>query len=101
MSNIEITRAAKCKDCKYYGVFWFRNFPHYRGWCNLRNGPARGKDDVCKIREAVNFLCTVFNDDIPTVADIRTAQAEGDSETLLKYLFYIRAYVIKLIDKLK
>lgn len=56
---------------------------------------------INKTREAVNFLCVVFNDDIPTVADIRTAQAKGDTETLLKYLFDIRAYVIKLIDQLK
>ena len=56
---------------------------------------------IKKTREAVNFLCTVFNDDIPTVAEIQTAQAEGDTETLLKYLFDIRAYVIKLIDQLK
>lgn len=56
---------------------------------------------INKTREAVNFLCAVFNDDIPTVADIRTAQAEGDTETLLKYLFGIRRYVIQLIDQLK
>ena len=54
-----------------------------------------------KTREATNFVCAVFNDDIPTVAEIQTAQAEGDTETLLKYLFGIRAYVIKLIDQLK
>ena len=56
---------------------------------------------INKTREATNFLCAVFNDDIPTVADIRTAQAEGDTETLLKYLFDIRRYVIQLIDQLK
>ena len=56
---------------------------------------------INKTREAVNFLCTVYGFDIPTVADIRTSQAEGDTETLLKYLFDIRAYVIKLIDELK
>ena len=56
---------------------------------------------INKTREAVNLLCAVFNDDIPTVADIRTAQAEGDTETLLKYLFGIRRYVIQLIDQLK
>lgn len=56
---------------------------------------------INKTREATNFLCVVFNDDIPTVAEIQTAQAEGDTETLLKYLFGIRTYVIKLIDKLK
>ena len=56
---------------------------------------------INKTREAVNFLCAVFNDDIPTVAEIQTAQAEGDTETLLKYLFGIRRYVIQLIDQLK
>ena len=48
MSIVEYTREAKCKDCKYYEVFWFRKFPHYRGLCNLRNKPTRGKDAVCK-----------------------------------------------------
>ena len=56
---------------------------------------------INKTREATNFLCAIYNNDIPTVADIRTAQAEGDTVTLLKYLFDIRAYVIKLIDQLK
>lgn len=56
---------------------------------------------IKKTREATNFLCAIYNNDIPTVADIRTAQAEGDTETLLKYLFDIRAYVIQLIDQLK
>lgn len=56
---------------------------------------------INKTREAVNFLCAVFNDKMPIIADIRTAQAEGDTETLLKYLFGIRRYVIQLIDQLK
>ena len=56
---------------------------------------------INKTREAVNFLCAVFNDEMPIIADIRTAQAEGDTETLLKYLFGIRKYVIQLIDQLK
>lgn len=56
---------------------------------------------INKTREAVNFLCAVFNDEMPIIADIRTAQAEGDTETLLKYLFGIRRYVIQLIDQLK
>ena len=56
---------------------------------------------INKTREAVNFLCAVFNDEMPIIADIRTAQAEGDTETLLKYLFGIKRYVIQLIDQLK
>ena len=56
---------------------------------------------INKTREAVNFLCTVYSFDIPTIAEIQTAQAEGDTETLLKYLFGIRRYVIQLIDQLK
>ena len=56
---------------------------------------------INKTREAVNFLCAVFNDEMSIIADIRTAQAEGDTETLLKYLFGIRRYVIQLIDQLK
>lgn len=56
---------------------------------------------INKTREAVNFLCAVFNDEMSIIADIRTAQAERDTETLLKYLFGIRRYVIQLIDQLK
>lgn len=56
---------------------------------------------INKTREAINFLCAVFNDEMSIIADIRTAQAEGDTETLLKYLFGIRRYVIQLIDQLK
>ena len=56
---------------------------------------------INKTREAVNFLCAVFNDEMSIIADIRTAQPEGDTETLLKYLFGIRRYVIQLIDQLK
>lgn len=47
MSIIEITRAARCKDCKFYEVRLFKDFPPYRGWCNLRNEPTKGKDEVC------------------------------------------------------
>lgn len=47
MSIIEYTRAARCKDCKYYEVKRLKSFPPYQGWCNLRNEPTRGKDCVC------------------------------------------------------
>lgn len=56
---------------------------------------------INKTREATNFLFAVFNGEMPIIADIQTAQAEGDTETLLKYLFGIRRYVIQLIDQLK
>ena len=47
MSIIEYTRPARCKDCKFYEVRLLKDFPPYRGWCNLRNEPTKGKDEVC------------------------------------------------------
>ena len=47
MAIIEYTRAARCKDCKYYEVKRFKDFPPYRGWCNLNNHETTQKDRVC------------------------------------------------------
>lgn len=47
MSIVEYIRAARCKDCKYYEVKRFKDFPPYQGWCNLKGYRTRGKDKVC------------------------------------------------------
>lgn len=44
---MEYTREARCLDCKYYEVKRFKDFPPYRGWCNLNNYETRQKDRVC------------------------------------------------------
>lgn len=48
MSIVEYTREARCKDCKFYEVRRFKDFPPYQGWCNLNNYKTRQKDRVCK-----------------------------------------------------
>lgn len=56
---------------------------------------------INKTREAANFLCTVYGFDIPTVADIRTSQAKGDTETLMEYLEIVKSFIDDLINDLK
>ena len=47
MSIIEYISPAKCKDCKYYTVKRYKNFPPYRGWCNLKQIETWRKRLVC------------------------------------------------------
>lgn len=47
MSIVEYIRSARRKDCKFYEVKRFNDFPPYQGWCNLLKMPTRGKDRVC------------------------------------------------------
>ena len=56
---------------------------------------------IKKTSEAANFLCAVYNDDIPTVAEIQTAQAEGDTQFLINELCAVRDFVQGLINNLK
>ena len=56
---------------------------------------------INKTREAVDFLCTVYGFDIPTVADIQTSQAKGDTETLMEYLEIVKSFIDDLINDLK
>lgn len=52
------------------------------------------------MREAVNFLTQVYYDSIPDVAAIKVAEAEGDKETIVKYLTYVHNYTTGLINKI-
>lgn len=52
------------------------------------------------MKEVVNFLRAVYEGSVVDVANILTAEADGDKEVLLKYLHTVRDYVDKLIEKL-
>ena len=56
---------------------------------------------IKKTSEAANFLCAVYSFDIPTVADIQTSQANGDTETLIEYLEIVKSFIDDLINDLK
>lgn len=56
---------------------------------------------INKTRLATDFLCAVYNDDIPVVAEIRTAQAEGDTQRLINELCAVRDFAQGLIIGLK
>lgn len=47
MSIIEYIRQARCKDCKFYEVKRFKDFPPYRGWCNLKDEKTNRENEVC------------------------------------------------------
>ena len=59
------------------------------------------EDYINKTRIATDFLCEVYNDDIPVVAEIRTAQAEGDTQFLINELCAVRDFAQGLINDLK
>lgn len=51
-------------------------------------------------KTAVNFLKHVFNYSVPHMANIVTAEAEGDKDTIRKYLEEIRDLIDKWIKEL-
>lgn len=51
-------------------------------------------------KTAVNFLKHLFNGSIPHIANIATAEAEGDKDTIRKYLEDIRDLIDKWIKEL-
>ena len=59
------------------------------------------EDYINKTRIATEFLCAVYNDDIPVVAELRTAQAEGNTQDLINELCVVRDYAQGLINGLK
>lgn len=52
------------------------------------------------MKEAVYFLKHVYYGSIVDVANILTAEAEGDKERLLMYLGEVKNYTESLIEKL-
>jgi len=53
------------------------------------------------MKEAVSFLREVYDGSIMDVANILTAEAENDKETILKYLASVKEYTEELIEKVK
>lgn len=52
------------------------------------------------MKEAVNFLRHTFKNSVVDVANILTAEADGDKDTIRKYLQSVIDYVIKLKEQL-
>lgn len=52
------------------------------------------------MKEAINFLRTVYSESVKDVATIIVAEAEGNKEIIRKYLCTVRDYVNSLIEKL-
>lgn len=59
------------------------------------------KDYINKTRQAVNFLCNLYSDDMAVVATIQTMQAEGRTDDLINELFVVRDFSQSLINELK
>lgn len=53
------------------------------------------------MNEAVSFLREVYDGSIVDIANILTAEAENDKETILKYLASVKEYAEGLIEKVK
>lgn len=52
------------------------------------------------MKEAINFLRTVYSESVKDVATIIVAEAEGNKEIIRKYLCTVLDYVNSLIEKL-
>ena len=52
------------------------------------------------MKEAINFLRTIYADSVADVANILTAEADGNKVDILAYLIAVKKYTEELIDKL-
>lgn len=52
------------------------------------------------MKEAVRFLTQVYNGSVYDIAAIINAEAEGDKETIVKYLMRVHNYTARLINKI-
>lgn len=59
------------------------------------------QDYINKTRQAVNFLCHLYSDDMEIVATIHTMQVEGRTEDLIKELCVVLDFSQALINELK
>lgn len=59
------------------------------------------QDYINNTQQAVNFLCSMYRDDMAVVAIIETMQAEGRTDDLINELCVVRDFAQKLIDELK
>ena len=53
------------------------------------------------MRQAVNFLKHVYSESVADIANLVVADAEGDTDMIIDYLFGVRDYVDKLIEQEK
>lgn len=53
-----------------------------------------------KMKEAVNFLRTIYSGSFKDIATIIVAEADGDKEIIRKYLLTVLEYTNSLIEKL-
>lgn len=52
-------------------------------------------------KEAIRFLKHIFSDSVPDIANILVAEAEGDKDTILRYLGGVVLYLNELIHEMK
>lgn len=53
------------------------------------------------MKEAINFLLNIFSESIEDTANIIVAEAEGDRDTIGKYLMCVRDFIDDQLKKLK
>lgn len=53
------------------------------------------------MKEAINFLKHIYSESVPDIANILVAEAEGDKETIRRYLTSVRDYVEELLNELE
>ncbi|MGM9739208.1 MAG: hypothetical protein ACI3ZP_01265 [Candidatus Cryptobacteroides sp.] len=58
-------------------------------------------DYISKTQQAVNFLCSLYHDNMKVVAIIKTMQAEGRTEDLINELCFVRDLSQKFINDLE
>lgn len=52
-------------------------------------------------KEAIRFLKHIFAESVPDIANILVAEAEGDKDTILRYLGGVVLYLNELIHDIK
>lgn len=76
-------------------------------WNKFRPTRARQYKEICwkvereGMREAVNFLRTVYAQSVPDCARIMVAEADEDVDAIKKYLTTVRDYAEGLINKIQ
>lgn len=66
-----------------------------------RSVVATDRNFVDKSATAVNFLMSIYKENMYSIADIATAQAEGNKEVLINYLDEVRGFCEELIKDIK
>ena len=53
------------------------------------------------MKEAVQFLMSIYDRSVVDIANILTAQADNDKGRIIEYLEHVKEYTEKLIEKVK